>query len=153
MVSLNFFYKTVATFGGVGYFPVAPGTAATAVGVGLFYLLGGAFLPCLLAILAFFAVGVMASGHVEKSLNQKDPGIVVIDEIVGVLISLAGLPLTWPVALSGFFLFRAFDMFKIYPVNRLEAIPGGWGIMLDDVMAGVYTNIVLRVALYFAIGH
>jgi len=71
----------------------------------------------------------------------------VIDEVVGVMIALWGLPLTWSVMICGFFLFRAFDMFKIYPINKLEAQPGGWGIMLDDCMAGVYTNIILRIAL------
>ena len=89
----------------------------------------------------------MASGSIEKLLNQKDPGMVVIDEVVGVMIALWGLPMIWPVMICGFFLFRAFDMFKIYPINKLEAQPAGWGIMLDDCMAGVYTNIILRVAL------
>ena len=86
----------------------------------------------------------------EKQLNQKDPGILVIDEVVGVMIGLWGLPLTWPVAIIGFFLFRAFDMFKIYPINRLEALPGGWGIMLDDVLAELYTNIALHLAIRYA---
>ena len=92
-------------------------------------------------------LGIISSGLVEKQLSEKDPGIVVIDEVVGVMIALWGLPLMGPVMIIGFFLFRAFDMFKIYPINRLESQPGGWGIMLDDCMAGVYTNIILRIAL------
>ena len=79
--------------------------------------------------------------------KQQKHGIVVIDEVVGIMIALWGLPLIWSVMICGFFLFRAFDMFKIYPINKLEAKPGGIGIMLDDCMAGVYTNIILRIAL------
>ena len=143
----NLLIKSFATVLGVGFMPAAPGTWATAVGVAIAYFLGnnlGAFSFVLLVLLA---LGIMASGVVEKILNKKDPGCVVIDEVVGVMIALWGLPLIWPVMICGFFLFRAFDMFKIYPINRLEALPGGWGIMLDDCMAGVYTNIILRIAL------
>ena len=92
-------------------------------------------------------LGIMTTGIMEKRMNQKDPGCLVIDEVVGVMIALWGLPLIWSVMICGFFLFRAFDMFKIYPINKLEAQPGGWGIMLDDCLAGVYTNIILRIAL------
>jgi len=139
-----------ATFFGIGYFPGIPGTAATAAGVALAFLLKGQALAYAAVVFVLLALGVWSSGRLEKTLNRKDPGIVVIDEVVGILIALAGVPLTWPVAISGFFLFRAFDMFKIYPVNRLEAMPGGWGVMLDDVMAGVYTNIVLSIAVRWA---
>ena len=142
--------KIAATFFGIGYFPVAPGTAATAVGAGVAYLMEGSPWLYAGALFIFFAVGVVASTHLEKVLKQTDPGIVVIDEVVGIMIALIGIPLSWPTVLCGFFLFRAFDMFKIYPINRLEALPGGWGIMLDDVMAGVYTNIVLFIAVRWA---
>ncbi len=144
------FTKILATFFGIGYFPVAPGTAATAVGVALALALQGYSWAYAVVVPVLFAAGVPVCGRVEKALKQKDPGIIVLDEVVGVLIALAGLPMTWPVAISVFFLFRAFDMFKIYPINRLEALPGGWGIMLDDVMAAVYTNIIMRIALRWA---
>ncbi len=142
--------KILATFFGIGYFPLAPGTAATAAGIALAFALQGSSWAYAVVVLVLFAVGVPVCGRVEKMLKQKDPGIVVLDEVVGVLIALAGLPMTWPVTISVFFLFRAFDMFKIYPINRLETRPGGWGIMLDDVMAGVYTNIIMRIALRWA---
>jgi len=143
----NILIKGVATVAGVGYLPIAPGTWATAVGVIIAYFLGNnlAFYSLLLIFLVF--LGAMASDMMEKLLKIKDPGVVVIDEVVGVMIALWGLPLIWSVMISGFFLFRAFDMFKIYPINKLETIPGGWGIILDDCMAGVYTNIILRIAL------
>ncbi len=144
MISLS---KIIATFFGIGYFPAAPGTAATAVGIGLVYLMkdnNGIYLGCTVFLII---AGIAASSYLEKILKEKDPGIVVIDEVVGILIALAGIPFSWPIAICGFFLFRAFDMFKIYPINKIESMPGGWGIMLDDVMAGVYTNIALTIAL------
>jgi phosphatidylglycerophosphatase A len=143
----DFLIKSIATVFGIGYCPVAPGTAATAVGVIIAYFLGNNLVVFTILILVLLFLGIVTSGLVEKQLNQKDPAIACIDEVVGVMIALWGLPLIWPVMICGFFLFRAFDMFKIYPINRLEARPGGWGIMLDDCMAGVYTNIILRIAL------
>jgi phosphatidylglycerophosphatase A len=143
----NFLIKSFVTVLGVGFLPFAPGSWATVAGVGLAYCLGSNLPAYTIVLLVLLALGVMTSGIVEKQLNQKDPGIIVIDEVVGVMIALWGLPLIWPVMICGFFLFRAFDMFKIYPINKLESQKGGWGIMLDDCMAGVYTNIVLRIAL------
>ncbi len=143
----NFLIKGFATVLGVGYLPVAPGTWATAVGVAIAYCLGGNLPAYTILMFVLLILGIMTTGIIEKQMNQKDPGILVIDEVVGVMIALWGLPLIWSVMICGFFLFRAFDMFKIYPINRLEAQPGGWGIMLDDCMAGVYTNIILRIAL------
>jgi phosphatidylglycerophosphatase A len=143
----NLLVKLIATVFGVGFLPAAPGTWATIAGVGIAYCLGSNLPAYSIVLLVLLVLGIMASGILEKQLNQKDPGIVVIDEVVGVMIALWGLPLIWPVMIIGFFLFRAFDMFKIYPINKLEAQNGGWGIMLDDCMAGVYTNIILRIAL------
>jgi phosphatidylglycerophosphatase A len=143
----NFLIKAIPTVLGVGYLPAAPGTWATAVGVAIAYFLGNNLPAYTILLLVLLILGIMTSGVLEKLLNQKDPGIVVVDEVVGVMIALWGLPLIWPVMIIGFFLFRAFDMFKIYPINKLEAQSGGWGIMLDDCMAGVYTNIILRIAL------
>jgi len=143
----DFLTKAIATVFGVGYFPVAPGTAATVVGVVIFYFLGNNLPLFTLLLLVLLFLGVVTTGLMEKLLNQKDPSIACIDEVVGVMMALWGLPLIWPVMIVGFFLFRAFDMFKIYPINKLETKPGGWGIMLDDCMAGVYTNIILRIAL------
>ncbi len=140
----------IATFFWVGYCPVASGTAATAAGLVVVYLLSAHAFYYLLLLLVLTGVGILAADHVEKASAQKDPGIVVIDEIVGIMIAMLGIPLSWPTAICGFFLFRALDMFKIYPINKFEAIPGGMGIMLDDVMAGLYTNIILSIAVHWA---
>ncbi len=138
------------TFFGVGFFPFAPGTAATIAGIILVNLLQASLLGYTLVIVVFFLASIPICSYVERKMGIKDPGIIVIDEVIGIMIALIGLPLTWPVVIIGFFLFRAFDMFKIYPINRFEALPGGLGIVLDDVMAGLYTNIILHVALRYA---
>jgi len=143
----NLLIKGIATVFGVGYLPVAPGTWATAVGVVIAFYLGDNLPAFTILLVVLLFLGIMTSGILEKQAKQKDPGFIVIDEVVGVMIALWGLPLIWSVMICGFFLFRAFDMFKIYPINKLESQPGGWGIMLDDCMAGVYTNIILRIAL------
>jgi phosphatidylglycerophosphatase A len=143
----NFIIKAIATVGGVGFMPFAPGSWATAVGVAIAYYFGGNLPVYTILLVVLLGLGIMTTGIIEKQMNQKDPGCLVIDEVVGVMIALWGLPMIWPVMISGFFLFRAFDMFKIYPINKLEAQPGGWGIMLDDCAAGVYTAVILRIAL------
>jgi phosphatidylglycerophosphatase A len=139
-----------ATFLGVGFFPVAPGTAATAAGIALVFLLQFSLIGYLAVLMVLLAVSIPVCSYLESTLNQKDPGIIVVDEVVGVMVALLGFSLSWPIVIIGFFLFRAFDMFKIYPINRFEALPGGWGIVLDDVMAGLYTNIALHVAVKYA---
>ncbi len=142
--------KTLAVFFGIGYFPVAPGTAATAAGAGLAFVLSGHPWAYAALTIGLVLIGIPLCTRVEKMLGQKDPGIVVLDEVAGILVAMAGLPMTWPVIISVFFLFRAFDMFKIYPVDRLEAQPGGFGIMADDVMAGLYANVIMHIALRWA---
>jgi len=143
----NFLIRAFVTVLGIGYLPFTPGTWATVMGVLIAYYLSNNLPVYTILLLVLLFLGIMTSGIIEKQLDQKDPGIVVIDEVVGIMVALWYLPLVWPVMICGFFLFRAFDMFKIYPINRLEAQSGGWGIMLDDCMAGVYTNIILRIAL------
>ena len=146
----NIFYQMTATFLGVGYCPVASGTAATAVGMLVVYALSPFNVYYLLVLCALTVIGIRAASYVERISGQKDPGIVVIDEVVGIMIAMIGIPLTWKTVLCGFFLFRALDMFKIYPINKFEALPGGLGIILDDVMAGLYTNIILSIAVHWA---
>jgi phosphatidylglycerophosphatase A len=138
----------VATGLGSGYAPFAPGTAGSLLGLALFWALH--HLPLAgqaAATVLVFAVGVAAAAHVARRLGVEDPGLVVADEVVGMWVSLLGLPLTGVTAVAGFVLFRVFDVFKPYPARDLERLPGGWGIMCDDVMAGVYANLLLRAGL------
>lgn len=139
--------KMFATFFYCGDFPLAPGTFTTAVGMLLCIGLSGNPVLYVLVCIAILVLGVPASAMVEKQLNKKDPCCVVIDEVAGIMVSFFLLPVSWPVIFTTFFLFRAFDMFKIYPVNKIEKLGGGIGIMFDDVMAGVYTNVIMHIAI------
>jgi phosphatidylglycerophosphatase A len=140
--------RVLATAFGSGYSPFAPGTAGSAVGLLLFWPLAARPWPWQLAacVLVFF-VGVVAAGRVARSLGVEDPGLVVVDEVAGQWITLIALPFTPAVALAGFVLFRVMDVVKPWPARDLERLHGGWGIMADDVMAGVYAHLALRVGL------
>jgi phosphatidylglycerophosphatase A len=138
----------VATAFGAGYSPIAPGTAGSLVGLALFWplQLAAPWVQLLVTVVAYFA-GVAASARLAKRLGRKDPGAAVVDEVVGMWVSLLFLPFTPATAVAAFLLFRALDVFKPYPARQFESLPGGWGIMTDDVMAGVYANLLLRAAL------
>jgi phosphatidylglycerophosphatase A len=138
----------VATAFGSGFSPLAPGTAGSAVGLLLFWPLAALAWPWQLgAAAALLLVGSLAAGRVARRVGRKDPGIVVVDEVVGQWVALAALPFTPATAAAGFLLFRVLDVVKPWPARDLERLPGGWGIMADDVAAGIYAHLVLRVAL------
>jgi phosphatidylglycerophosphatase A len=144
--------RLIATFFYAGIFPAASGTFASAIGVLIVLHLYHQPVHYAAAIVLLTVIGVWSAGLTEKAVGKKDPGIVVIDEVAGIMVAFFMVPLSWPVLLSGFFLFRAFDMFKIYPCNKLEEQGGGWGIMADDLFAGLYTNLVLQLAIGLASG-
>lgn len=137
----------IATCAGTGFLPFAPGTFGSLVGLGLVVAI--AHLPSpqpwksfivALAALGVCAVGIPAAGEAEKFFGRKDPGQVVIDEVAGQLLTFLVHPdASWKWLLAGFLLFRAFDIVKPFPAGRAEHAPGGWGIMLDDVVAGAYS--------------
>ena len=132
----------VASVAGVGFFPVAPGTAGSAVAVALYWLLppDGWVQAGLIAGVA--AVGVWTAGVAERH-SGKDPSYVVIDEVAGQLIACFLVPKTLPHMAAAFLLFRLFDIGKWFPMKQLERLPGGWGIMADDVAAGLLARLVL----------
>jgi phosphatidylglycerophosphatase A len=103
-------------------------------------------------IVVILLVGTWAASHAERFFGAIDPGPVVIDEVLGQLVTLAFIPVAVPAAITGFVLFRIFDVIKPYPANRLERFHGGLGIMADDVMAGIYANIVLRLLMWWLPG-
>ncbi|MGE5198079.1 MAG: phosphatidylglycerophosphatase A [Rhodospirillaceae bacterium] len=148
------FAVAFATFGYVGFAPVAPGTVGAAAALPFFLLLrwaGSAWLE--IAVCAAIVVaGAWSARVAERVLGVEDPGPVVIDEVVGMLISLLFLPATWAVIAAAFVAFRLFDIVKPWPANRLEHVPGGWGVMADDVMAGVYANLAVQVLVRVAPG-
>jgi phosphatidylglycerophosphatase A len=138
----------VATVGGVGYAPLAPGTFGSAAGLLVWWLLPASPLVQGIAIVAIFVVGSWSGSVAERHFGRTDPGQVVIDEVMGMLITLFLNPVGWIGALAGFLLFRVFDVIKPYPANRLEQLHGGIGVMADDGMAAIYANLVLRLGLY-----
>jgi phosphatidylglycerophosphatase A len=142
----------VATAGYCGYFPFAPGTVGSAAGLLVYLLVWWSHSPFLEVglIVVLFALGVWAGTTAEQYFGGIDPGPVVIDEVVGMLITLAFIPVGWSGALTGFLLFRVFDVFKPYPAGRFERLHGGLGVMADDAMAAVYANLSLRVIMWLA---
>jgi len=142
--------KMLSTWFYVGDLPGAPGTAASAVAVLIAVIFSPNIFLYVLATVIITVLGFMVSGPMEKILGREDPGCIVIDEVAGIMVSFFLLPLSWPIIITAFFLFRAFDMFKIYPVNKFEEIGGGAGVMVDDLVAGLYTNIVMHIAIRLA---
>jgi phosphatidylglycerophosphatase A len=138
----------LATGFGSGYLPVAPGTAGSLVGLALFWPMAGLPFGWIAAATAVvFLLGVASATSVARQVGLEDPGLVVVDEIVGMWISLFFVPFTPVNILAAFLLFRFMDIVKPYPARDLEHLREGWGIMADDVMAGIYANLALQVGL------
>jgi len=129
----------------IGYAPIAPGTFGSfAAAVAVWIFQPGLMALAVSAVLVFF-IGLWASGETARAVGREDPGLVVIDEVAGYLVSVMFLPLTPGYIIAAFFLFRFFDILKPPPVRNAERrFSGGLGIMLDDVLAGVYTNLGLQ---------
>jgi len=142
----------LATCGYIGYVPFAPGTFGSAVGLAVFYAVRatGSVGVELAAIVAVFAIGIWSATVAEHHFGGIDPGPVVIDEVVGILITLALLPVNIWGALVGFVVFRILDVVKPWPAARFETLPGGLGVMADDGMAAIYGNLVMRGLLLVA---
>ncbi len=161
----NLLARIIATGFYSGYSPIAPGTAGTLVAVILYWLaiyllakinLSFDIIPSfpinlptilylILAIIGVFFIGVWSANIIEKEEGKEDPGLVVIDEISGYFITMLWLPTSYIWLLAGFFAFRFFDILKPPPVRQMEKYQNGWGIMLDDVLAGVYANLLLQI--------
>jgi phosphatidylglycerophosphatase A len=137
----------VATVGGVGYIPIAPGTFGSAIGLLVWWLVPQSITAQAAAIIVLFALGCWAGNIAEHHFRRTDPGHVVIDEVVGVLITLFMNPVTWKGAIAAFLAFRVMDIIKPFPANRLEGLHGGLGVMADDAMAAVYANVALRAVI------
>ena len=133
----------IATWGGVGYAPVASGTVASAVALVLLWLIPFTMPGLAWTVAAVTAAGLWAGGRVARVLGQKDPGIIVVDEIAGMGLAVLLLPRTIPVLLVAFSLFRLFDVWKPFPARESQAFTGGLGVMIDDLIAGVYALILV----------
>jgi phosphatidylglycerophosphatase A len=135
-----------ATGAGTGYIPRLPGTAGSAAGVAVYLLLCSCSPGLYLAItIALTAAAIRLSAAAARLLQKSDPPQVVIDEIAGFLVTMIGLPPLWQYVAAGFVLFRALDILKPYPANLInDRMHGGAGIVLDDIVAGVYANLILQ---------
>jgi phosphatidylglycerophosphatase A len=133
----------------LGFIPGAPGTYASLLTTVLFFAafrLGGRILPALhLSVLCLISLaGILASAEISRRTGQEDPSFIVIDEVAGQLLTFLFLPISWMNLIGGFFAFRVFDMWKPFPIRKLESLGGGVGVMADDLLAGVYANVLLR---------
>jgi phosphatidylglycerophosphatase A len=144
----------ICSFGYIGFFPVAPGTAGSAAGILVHVAAQHVAIAHLDALLiaALFAAGVVLTRPCELQLECTDPGVIVIDEVMGMLITVFMIPVGWGGLALGFLLFRALDIAKPFPARQLERLHAGFGVMADDAMAAVYANLLLRGAFYLAPG-
>lgn len=136
----------LATVGGAGYSPVAPGTAGSAVTALLLWAVPFSRTGLVAFFVLVVAVGTWAAGRAERVLGGKDPGAIVVDEVAGMTLSVLALPLTVPVLVAAFLLFRLFDVVKPFPARDSQRIRGGAGVMIDDLIAGAYALAVLAVS-------
>ena len=143
---MNRFILLLATGFGVGYSPIAPGTLGTLIAILIYYFLSEIPSPLYeITLIGFFFLSVWVSENAERLFGKKDDQRIVIDEIVGFLITMLWVPKTIRFIVIGFFLFRFFDILKPFPIRHVEKrFKGGFGVVLDDVAAGVYANVVLQ---------
>ncbi len=151
MKQLRLINKLIATAFGLGYSPIAPGTMGAIGGIAVYLLIINSLsqvnMILGLLIILFLCLGIIASNKLESEWG-KDPSKIVIDEVVGVWIALLFIPSEWQYTLGAFLLFRFFDIVKPLYIKRAEKLKGGWGVMFDDVLAGVYANIVIQIVVF-----
>ncbi len=145
----------ISTFGYVGYAPFAPGTFGSAAGLVVFYAIRETHSIAVeaAAIVVLFAIGIWAATQAEHHFGGVDPGPIVLDEVVGMLITLFALQVNMAGAFLAFFVFRVFDVIKPFPSARFEKLPGGLGVMADDGMAAIYANLVMRGIIFALPGY
>ena len=148
---MNFFIKLFATWGGSGYSPFASGTVGTLAAIPFYLLLSCLPLPLYLVTLtAFFFLACWISGRAEVIFEEQDSGKIVIYEVVGYLVTMTAIPLDWRYIVAGFFLFRLFDIVKPPPARWFDQnLKNGYGVVLDDVAAGIYAWICLMILMRF----
>lgn len=147
----NFFITTISTFFYVGYLPFIPGTFGSCAGLWVFFLVKNNVFVYISVIVVSAVLGFVFSGQAEKLFNKRDPRYVVIDEVVGILLTFLFLPYyDMKLYVIGFFLFRLLDTLKPYPAGWLQRLDGSKGIMGDDIVAGLYTNCILQVVARFS---
>lgn len=141
--------RTVASFFYLGHSPLMPGTVGSLGGLIVYFLVKDRQLLYGFMIVFLFVLGMLFSAEAERIYRRKDASMIVIDEACGMLIALYLVPFSWKVVVLGFILFRFFDIIKIFPAKKVEKFSGAFGVMLDDLIAAGYTNIILQVLIRF----
>lgn len=142
---MRYFIVILATGFGIGYSPIAPGTLGTLLAIPIYFFLSEISFPLYqLTLLAFFFLSSWISERAENYFGKKDDPRIVIDEMMGFFITMLWVTKTPLFILVGFILFRFFDIFKPFPIRRFEKVRGGFGVVLDDVIAGIFANVILR---------
>lgn len=140
--------RTILSFFGIGFLPLGQGTIASMAGAAFFIGFGNlSVYPALVLIPLVLGFFLIKDSLLDVSL---DPPWIVMDEVCGMMITYLFLPKTFKIIIAGFLLFRFFDILKVYPINKAENLKGRWGIMLDDILAGIFSNLILQVVLKFA---
>ena len=142
-------HYNIATLFGLGYVPFAPGTIGTLVALPFCLFLHRFPVAYILTFLVLFVLGVISSDIVEKNTGTEDPTQVIIDEAACIFVAFFMVPLSLPIIIIGFIAFRLLDIFKVPPMKSAAKVGGGWGIMLDDLIAGLYTNLILQIIVLF----
>ena len=137
--------RSLATLFGIGYLPIMPGTFASIAGLFLYLIIRNNLYIYLALTAIFIVLGFAVSGKAQELFKKTDPKEIVIDELCGILIVYILVPFSIFNVIIGFIIFRLIDILKVYPLSRLERLKKGWGIMLDDIAAGIFTNIILQV--------
>jgi len=150
---MGYFTLLLATGFGVGYSPIAPGTLGTLIAIPVYYFLSNIHSPIYeLTLVAFFFLSSWISENAQQYLGKKDDQRIVIDEVMGLLVTMLWVPKTILFVIFGFFLFRFFDILKPFPIRHLQRKwKGGYGVVFDDVLAGIYANIILQIISYFTL--
>ena len=143
------FLKAIVSLG-VGYSPVLPGTLGSLVGMLLYFCVASSVTWYAVAFVVLSGIGILASRAILKLTAEKDPSWIVIDEAIGILVTFFGIAPRISILVIGFALFRFLDSTKVFPLDRLEHLPGEWGVLLDDVGAGLYANLALHLLLKVA---
>lgn len=143
---MDYLYKYIATLGFIGYLPFAPGTFGSLCAFLMYILLKPPMFVHILILFFIIPVGIVSSHRAEILLNDKDSRHIVIDEFCGYFFSVLFIPFSISYAVAAFFLFRVFDILKPFPIKKIEAVlKGGKGIIADDIVAAIYTNIILQI--------
>jgi phosphatidylglycerophosphatase A len=144
--------KIVSSFFYVGHSPLTPGTFGSLAGLGIYFLVKNNLILYGFCIAFLFSLGIVFTTEAERIYKRKDARMIVIDEVSGMLLALFLVPYSLQISIIGFLLFRFFDIIKPFPARRIEKISGAFGIMFDDIIAALYTNIILQILIRVLLG-